>query len=240
MAPITKLKLSAPERRDQILAAARTLFAKGGYAEVTLDQIAALVGVSRPRVIQLFGSKQRIYEALAEEAYTAHPMDEDLSEPIARRDDFAVFEAFARHILSHTRNREDREVFKILMYARLKEDRFHRVHFHKKDKLMMSRLTDYVQSRVQEGGFVDIDFRTVVCCFQAMVSNLVIYKNVLRQMEFTTIEELSRDCARIFLDGVRSGRARAVLSPPTEGRLSRRPRVVRRKRRSNHGSKAVR
>jgi AcrR family transcriptional regulator len=43
-------KLAAKDRKAQILAAARSLFAKEGYAEVTLDDIARKVGVSRPRI----------------------------------------------------------------------------------------------------------------------------------------------------------------------------------------------
>ncbi|MDQ7785375.1 MAG: TetR/AcrR family transcriptional regulator [Desulfomonilaceae bacterium] len=199
-----RTKLSAEERKSQILAAARTLFAQKGYSDVSLDEIAAEVGVSRPRVIQLFGSKQSIYEAIVEAAYAAHPMDQDLADPISRKDDTAVFEGFARHILKHTEDREDRETLKILMYARLREDSFHRSHFHKKDTLMMSRLTDYVGERIRAGVFRDIDPRTLIYCYQAMVANLAIYKNVLGRMDFVTIDELSRECARIFLEGVRA------------------------------------
>ena len=195
-------KLSSEDRRAQVLDAARFFFAKKGYDQTTLDEIANRVGISRPRVIQLFGSKQRIYEAIAEIAYNSHPIDVDLAEFIDKRDDFGVFRAFALHILRHTVNREDREIFKILMYARLKEDRFHRIHFRKKDTLMISRLSDYVRQRIKEGVFKKTDYRTVIYAYQAMVSNLAIYKNVLKEMEFVGIDALSRDCARIFLQGL--------------------------------------
>lgn len=210
-APKTREKaerLSSTQRKSQILAAARSLFAGKGYAEVTLDEIAQRVGVSRPRVIQLFGSKQSIYEAIAESAYTAHPMDQDLADPMARKDDLGVFKVFAEHILKHTCNKEDREIFKILMYARLKEDHFHRLHFHKKDTLMMGRLWDYVGIRMEEGAMKRMDPRLVVYAYQAMISNLAIYKNVLKQMEFVSIEELSLRCAEIFLTGLSCSEAR--------------------------------
>ncbi len=215
----TKQKLSSEERKAQILAAARTLFAKKGYAEATLDDIADKVGISRPRIIQLFGSKQNIYETIAEGAYKAHPMDKDLADPIERKDDFGVLEAFARHILGHTVNREDREIFKILMYARLKEDRFHRVHFHKKDTLMIGRLSEYVTERIKEGAFKDLDPRTIIFCYQAMISNLAIYKNVMKQMEFVTIEELSQECARMFLEGIRSDVPKPVEKPAPQKKV---------------------
>lgn len=198
-------KLSSEDRKAQILTAARTLFAKEGYAEVTLDDIAAQVGVSRPRIIQLFGSKRNIYETIAEAAYSSHPMDRDLVEPMQNKDDFGVFRAFAGHILKHTVSREDRDIFKILMYARLREDSFHRTHFHKKDTLMIGRLADYVDQRIKDGIFRDMDSRVIIYCYQAMISNLAIYKNVMKTMDFVTIEALSDECARIFLDGVMAG-----------------------------------
>jgi AcrR family transcriptional regulator len=204
-------RVPAEERKEQILAAARSLFAKKGYDKVTLDEIAKQVGVSRPRIIQLFGSKQNMYLAIAELAYKDHPLDKDLADPIARKDDFGVFHAFARHILTHTSKREDRDIFKILLYARLREDRFHRAHFHKKDTLMISRLADYVQQRVDDGAFARMDPKVIIYCYQAMVTNLAMYKGVLNQMSFVTIEELSRNCAQIFLDGIRTEPDRAAV-----------------------------
>ena len=195
-------KLSSEERRAQVLSAARTLFAKEGYAEVTLDDIAAQVGVSRPRIIQLFGSKRNIYETIAEAAYSSHPMDRDLAEPMQNKDDLGVLKAFAHHILRHSVSREDRDIFKILMYARLREDSFHRAHFHKKDTLMIGRLAEYVEQRIRDGAFRNMDSRVIIYCYQAMISNLAIYKNVMKTMEFVTIEALSEECARIFLEGV--------------------------------------
>lgn len=201
-------RLASEDRKAQILAIARALFAKKGFAETTLDDIALKAGVTRPRVIQLFGSKKGIYLAVAQSAYRSHPMDKDLEGPIRRRDDRAVFEAFARHILQHTRRREDREIAKILMLARLKEDHFHRQHFHDQDVLMISRLEQYVGERAREGAFKAIDPRTIIFAYQAMVSNLIIYKNVMNQMKFVTIEKLSRDCARIFVEGIAAARSR--------------------------------
>lgn len=196
------VKLSSVDRKLQILSVARTLFANQGYAGTTLDDIAQKAGISRPRVLQLFGSKQRIYETIAETAYRDHPMDQDLAEHIDRKNDFAVFEAFARHILQHTRKRAEREIFKILMDARLKDDRFHRVHFQRQDTLMISRLEEYVRQRIRDGVFREMDPRVIIYAYQAMISNLAIYKNVMKQMDFVTIEDLSSDCALIFLGGV--------------------------------------
>jgi len=67
---------------------------------------------------------------------------------------------------------------------------------------MINRLSDYVRERIQEVVFKEMDYRTIISAYQAMISNLAIYKNVLKEMEFVHIDELSRDCTRIFLEGI--------------------------------------
>jgi AcrR family transcriptional regulator len=55
--------MRSTERRDQILAAARKVFAEGGYAATT-DQVARAAGVSQPYVVRLFGSKRDLFLAV--------------------------------------------------------------------------------------------------------------------------------------------------------------------------------
>ncbi|WP_392672553.1 TetR/AcrR family transcriptional regulator [Streptomyces sp. LN785] len=57
-------RLSVEERRRQLLAAALTLFAHRAPDEVSLDEVAAIAGVSRPLVYRYFpGGRQQLYEA---------------------------------------------------------------------------------------------------------------------------------------------------------------------------------
>ncbi|MBT0995749.1 TetR family transcriptional regulator [Cellulomonas sp. DKR-3] len=52
--------MSGDERREQILAAARRVFAEGGYAATT-DEVARAAHVSQPYVVRLFGSKRDLF-----------------------------------------------------------------------------------------------------------------------------------------------------------------------------------
>jgi len=54
-------RMSADERREQILQAALVVFAHGGYAGTSTDQVAREAGVSQPYVVRLFGSKQQLF-----------------------------------------------------------------------------------------------------------------------------------------------------------------------------------
>jgi AcrR family transcriptional regulator len=56
-------RLPRAEREQQILDAAHRLFAERGFAAVTMDDVAATVGVTKPLLYAYFGNKERLYLA---------------------------------------------------------------------------------------------------------------------------------------------------------------------------------
>ncbi len=64
-----RTRMTADERREQIVQAARSEFAARGYAAATTDAIAARAGVSQPYVIRLFGTKQALFLAVADDCF---------------------------------------------------------------------------------------------------------------------------------------------------------------------------
>jgi AcrR family transcriptional regulator len=58
------------KRRDEIIAAARTLFAQQGIDATTMADIAAAAGISSPTVFNYFGSKDGVLIALISEGTT--------------------------------------------------------------------------------------------------------------------------------------------------------------------------
>jgi AcrR family transcriptional regulator len=61
-------RLPRVERERQALDAARTLFAERGFAAVTMDEVAAVIGVTKPLLYTYFGNKGRLYLACMEPA----------------------------------------------------------------------------------------------------------------------------------------------------------------------------
>jgi AcrR family transcriptional regulator len=57
---------TAEERREEILDAALTEFARSGYEGASTDTIARAVGISQPYLFRLFGTKKGLYLASAE------------------------------------------------------------------------------------------------------------------------------------------------------------------------------
>ncbi|GIG21868.1 TetR family transcriptional regulator [Cellulomonas chitinilytica] len=58
--PVVAPRMTGAARRDQILAAARTVFSARGYTAST-DEVARAAGVSQPYVVRLFGSKRELF-----------------------------------------------------------------------------------------------------------------------------------------------------------------------------------
>jgi AcrR family transcriptional regulator len=59
----TRSRLPKADRMAQALSAAHTLFAERGFAAVTMDEVAAEVGVTKPLLYNYFGNKEQLYIA---------------------------------------------------------------------------------------------------------------------------------------------------------------------------------
>jgi AcrR family transcriptional regulator len=63
-----RIRLSAPQRRSQLLAVAGRLFAEQGFHGLSMEQLADAAGVSKPVLYQHFPSKRELYLALVNDA----------------------------------------------------------------------------------------------------------------------------------------------------------------------------
>ena len=57
---------TAGERRDDVLAAAQTAFARGGLHGTSTEDIAEAAGISQPYLFRLFGTKRKLFVATVE------------------------------------------------------------------------------------------------------------------------------------------------------------------------------
>lgn len=63
-----RIRLSAPQRRSQLLAVAGRMFAEQGFHGLSMEQLAVAAGVSKPVLYQHFPSKRELYLALVNDA----------------------------------------------------------------------------------------------------------------------------------------------------------------------------
>lgn len=62
----TRSRLPRAEREQQVLDIAHARFAEHGYGAVTMDEVAAAAGVTKPLLYAYFGNKERLYLACME------------------------------------------------------------------------------------------------------------------------------------------------------------------------------
>ena len=60
------MRMSGRERREQLIAVGRTLFAEKGFEAVSVEEIAATAGVSKPVVYEHFGGKEGLYAVVVD------------------------------------------------------------------------------------------------------------------------------------------------------------------------------
>ena len=63
-------RLTADERRAEVIGAAVRAFASGGYHGTSTEEIARLAGVSQPYLFRLFGTKRELFLAAVDRAMT--------------------------------------------------------------------------------------------------------------------------------------------------------------------------
>jgi AcrR family transcriptional regulator len=61
-----RVRMTAQERREQLVGVARSVFAERGYEATTVEEIAERAGVSKPVVYQHFGGKEGIYAVIVD------------------------------------------------------------------------------------------------------------------------------------------------------------------------------
>ena len=62
------MRLPAPERREQLLSVALTVFARNGYHDTSMNEVAEAAGITKPVLYQHFASKRELFLDVIEEA----------------------------------------------------------------------------------------------------------------------------------------------------------------------------
>jgi AcrR family transcriptional regulator len=63
---VKRVRMTAQERREQLVGVARSLFAEKGYEATSIEEIAERAGVSKPVVYQHFGGKEGVYAVVVD------------------------------------------------------------------------------------------------------------------------------------------------------------------------------
>ena len=195
------LRMSAQRRRDQIIDVAIRLFSEKGFRGTTTKEIALAAGVNEAIIFRHFSTKRALYSAILDrKASHSQAVEAAVDEAMARKDDRAVFETIAAHILDQ--HDEDDAFMRLLCYSALERhelaEMFHRNHV----TYYYKYLAGYIKQRIADGAFRRVDAMTTVRAFIGMV----LYHAQMNRFYGTNLVDISnRQAAQRFTDICFSG-----------------------------------
>jgi AcrR family transcriptional regulator len=190
------------DTRTRILEAAARVFAENGYAEATLDQIAANAGMTKGAIYWHFSSKSDLYLSLCEQSLR-HQLN---SLPRQAKHAFGSSEpanALASLLCSQWECGEQKQERSMLFFEFVTSSREPAV----RDKLRetFSKIFDEIGSIIQvlqEDGLLkkDVDPHTLAILFQALINGIQLMKII--DPERIRINALAREISRVLWDGL--------------------------------------
>jgi AcrR family transcriptional regulator len=199
-------RLTAEERRLQILRVAVSLFSQRGFVGTTTKEIAQAAGVSEAMVFRHFATKQELYSAILDhKACSGDTMNPEamVAEALQEKDDRAVFERLALGALEH--HECDPEFQRLLLHAALEGHELAQMFFEKFVRRVYELLGDYVAERQRDGAMVAMDPAIVVRAFIGMIIHHSLNNNLWdpqRRLLKISNQEAAKHFSDILLNGI--------------------------------------
>ncbi len=149
----TQVRVSAQDRRHQILELATELFARQGYEGTTTRQLAKLAGVNEAIIFRHFPSKQELYWEVIEQQCAMRGGRAQLRQRLAaERSERQIFVEIAREMLAR-----NRVLMRLLLFSALEKhqlsERFFRTHVAQYYEV----LAEYIRKGIDQGHFRSTD-----------------------------------------------------------------------------------
>jgi AcrR family transcriptional regulator len=149
-------RLSARDRRRQILDIASGTFARKGYQGATTREIAEEAGVNEALLFRHFPSKESLYWTMLEELCLAKGGHDRMKRILEEGEsDQEIFQAIAREILE--RSPRDRELTRLLWFTALENHQLSVRFFKTFVAEYYEALAGYIRTRIRQGAFRRVD-----------------------------------------------------------------------------------
>ena len=200
-------RLTAEERRAQILETAIELFGRHGFKGATTKALAAAAGVSEATIFKHFPTKADLYSSAFERRTfvgTAQLVTE-LQGYADRRDDEGVLQRMIRAIL--TGYEQDRDLHRMLLYAWLEQGSTenNRMWSQMRRSPLFDFLDRYVRQRQAEGVFRADAAGVLTAALVAVPVHHAISAKLYGVDSEYPDEQTAETYARLLLDGLRGG-----------------------------------
>lgn len=196
-------RLSASDRRQQILEVASGLFARKGYQGATTREIAEQAGVNEALLFRHFPNKENLYWTMIEELCNArgrrHRVQKILDEGGS---DSQVFEGIAREFLN--RSARDRELTRLLWFTALENHELSARFFNTFVAEYYEALAGHIRRRIRHGAFRKTDPLLAARGFLGMVVYHFLIQELFGGEQYQNFdpEQVARTLSSIWLAGM--------------------------------------
>jgi AcrR family transcriptional regulator len=203
---INASRMSAEDRKIQILRVAVSLFSKKGFGGTTTREIAHAAGVSEAMVFRHYSTKQELYTAILDhKACSGDAMDPEelVAEALQQKNDWAVFHRLALGALEH--HEADPEFQRLLLHSALEGHELSQMFFEKFVERVYALLGGYIAGRQRDGAMANIDPAIIVRAFIGMIVHHSLNNNLWdpkRRLLKISNEEAARHFTDILLNGI--------------------------------------
>ena len=215
--PGKRTRLSAQDRRLQVLNAAMDLFARQGYGATTTRQISQHAGVNEAIIFRHFRSKEGLYWAILDHNCRLSERRRQLESRLSGNgNDREVFAAVANDIL--TRNAEDNRLFRLLLFSGLESHRLSQRYFRTYLARNYGLLAERIRQRIAQGVFRAVDPVLAARGFLGMVVHHFLVEQLFARKGYAMrkARRVSEAMADIWLKGMEASSEYRVPSSEPE------------------------
>ena len=201
----TRKRVSAEDRRQQILSVAMELFARQGFRGTTTLQISQKAGINEAIIFRHFPHKEDLYWAVIEgncrssRTRGKHDLAQRL---LSIHNDRELFATIAQDWLE--RDRKDVAMSRLLLFTALENHRLSHRFFRTRVARYYESLARHIRKRIQQGVFRPVDPMLAARGFLGMVIYHIWVQELFgggRYQKFDA-KSVSRKLTEIWLQGV--------------------------------------
>jgi TetR/AcrR family transcriptional regulator len=154
----TPTRMSAVDRRNQLIDVAIDLFSRKGFAGTTTKEIAAAAGVTEAIIFRHFATKQDLYKAILNARCPTPDTSAWFSEAqqfMDANDDEGLFRALITIIIQS--KRDDPRFERLMLHAALEGNELAIMHHNQCALPVGKKLIAYIEKRQHEGAIRQVD-----------------------------------------------------------------------------------
>jgi TetR/AcrR family transcriptional regulator len=196
-------RLSATDRRRQLLETAMDFFSRQGFEGTTTKEIAAAAGVTEAIIFRHFPTKQALYTAVLDYRHQSAQMQGWLAgckDRMDRNDDAGLFKAIATTIMESYRR--DPRGHRVLFFAALEGNEAGLAHHRQLSIPVYELLCQYIETRQKAGALRKYDAGMILAAIAGMATHYAMMTEMFGFCTDLSVEQVTSSFTNIMMTGI--------------------------------------